>query len=1214
MAIAHDAESNVAAGTGDLSWTHTPVGTPRGALVLVVQNTNPTDQIDGCTYGGVAMVELPGSPVLHANGSEDGALYGYFLPDPPAGPQTVFVDTTSTGSSRRAVCFTQTAGSGRSIRVEDTTVLDQASGANPALVMTTGASVETLTYAALHSGQDAVTSIAAGSGMTEVLEHDFGSQTASWIRSTATDPGSNFTAGWTVASEEAGAFGVALKEYIPIIVDGLEFEVLSTANGSGSLAVTAAGCTSDDLLLAFCDSDNGDPAPSAPGGWSLPASAVGDATWDRLRVFARSGADGTYNFSLVGGSDGSVILVRVRGDGPVQVDDAAGGDNTLVAPSVDSLGGVLLNYWLHWGNAASTIAAPGTPTTWLDNHQSGAWGRRLGVADAVSAGATGTRTATTAGSNTRAALSIAVSVAGSDPDPVDGDLEQASETDSAGDLSPEPGPVDVPLDGASETDSAGEMTGEVETASGTLDQAGETDTAGEMVPEPGPVDVDLDAAAETDTAGALTPDPGGVDVDLDGAGETDTAGTLTPEPGTASVELGQASETDTAGEFTAEVEVDETAPNTSITSGPASDARPYADFLLEADEAGCAFEVRVDGGAWEPAGGTPQDAAGVTTCAHRVDSVGIGPHTLQARATDAAANTDATPAEWAWTTQRPAIHVRELPPIRLAHRITLPNGRPVRWGSDEPDPSKRPTSVEFGSEMPGGHAQASARLPRVAGLDYGDQRGFADWLIYGAGGETAWEGRLQRSGRDDDQAVYANPQGVGWQAHLEDDKTVSFLGIDRDLGRWQGMSAQRRHDVTAPDGAPAFGPTGDGQATSDTSTGLPVMRLEVSGAMQGSTGARTDSWYDAGPGNRIAGLICGSAAGRNHNNANWDLSAFAGDTDTATGATAALFTATANTAVATQYRAFAAAKRWAWLRFAWLGGASASDLERWRDVKQLAVVGDHGLPLYGPTGQEGLLGSDIVSHAVSKWAPLLNFTTGLQGTILPTAWPISHFAPIDPTTVAELVRQATVFELPDWAVWDRRTFYLHQPGARGRRWRLRAGPTKLREAGHDMGRVWDRISVSFRDVDGTTRIVGPPGSRADVEDPALRDLDPLNPAVMAGIPRHDLLVMRGPSTAANAIETGRLWLEHSKALDQSGQATVTGYATDDRGIVHPYWAIRAGDYASWVDARDSSWRKIVSVRHSEQSCTAALDIDAPPDAIEALLARLDVDLIRLGLS
>ena len=46
--IGADTDSN----TGDLSWTHTPVGTPRGVIVLVAQNVANGDEVDGVTYGG----------------------------------------------------------------------------------------------------------------------------------------------------------------------------------------------------------------------------------------------------------------------------------------------------------------------------------------------------------------------------------------------------------------------------------------------------------------------------------------------------------------------------------------------------------------------------------------------------------------------------------------------------------------------------------------------------------------------------------------------------------------------------------------------------------------------------------------------------------------------------------------------------------------------------------------------------------------------------------------------------------------------------------------------------------------------------------------------------------------------------------------------------------------------------------------------------------
>lgn len=558
-----------------------------------------------------------------------------------------------------------------------------------------------------------------------------------------------------------------------------------------------------------------------------------------------------------------------------------------------------------------------------------------------------------------------------------------------------------------------------------------------------------------------------------------------------------------------------------------------------------------------------------------------------------------------------AIHARELPSLRLDHDIELPNGQHIRWGEDEPDPTYAPSGVSFGSVIPGGHDTAQATLPRKPGVDYGDQQGFSTWRIYGAGGEVVSETRLQRTPRTSGDQVAVSPEGVGWKAHLEDDKTASFIGIDRDLGRWQGMSAQRRLNL-----APTYVPAGDGQVVANTSTGAPVIRLEVPGHITGSSGGRADSWYDAGPGNRVAGLICGAATADLMHvlGANWELASFAADNDTATsGLTSALFSATSDSALATQYRAYAAARRWVLLRLQYNTTYTGDENARWRDVKQVAPVGDHGLPLYGPAGAEGLLASDIAAYVIGRWAPLLNFTTGSKGTISPSSFVIPHITFPEPTTALDMLTQATRFGLPDWAVWDDRTFYLHPRGARGRTWMLRVGPAQLQETGQAMDRVWNGILVRYQDVDGTTKVVGPPGSGVDVEDAALRDSDPLNPANLAGIDRIDLLDMGRVSTPLSAIDVGRIFLEQANQLDRSGQAVAVGVATDDRGIVRPASHIRAGDTVAFVDAADSSPRRIVRVQYDHSTRTASLDLDAPPEGMDALLERFGVELVRLGI-
>ncbi len=87
--------------------------------------------------------------------------------------------------------------------------------------------------------------------------------------------------------------------------------------------------------------------------------------------------------------------------------------------------------------------------------------------------------------------------------------------------------------------------------------------------------------------------------------------------------------------------VDVTAPETSITSGPAqgsttSDSTPTFDF--SSSEAGSSFQCRVDAQAFGPC------SSPYTTAA-----LGDGQHTFEVRATDGAGNTDASPAARTFT-------------------------------------------------------------------------------------------------------------------------------------------------------------------------------------------------------------------------------------------------------------------------------------------------------------------------------------------------------------------------------------------------------------------------------------------------------------------------------------------------------------------------------------------------------------------------------------
>ena len=66
-------------------------------------------------------------------------------------------------------------------------------------------------------------------------------------------------------------------------------------------------------------------------------------------------------------------------------------------------------------------------------------------------------------------------------------------------------------------------------------------------------------------------------------------------------------------------------------------------------------------------------------------------------------------------------------------------------------------------------------------------------------------------------------------------------------------------------------------------------------------------------------------------------------------------------------------------------------------------------------------------------------------------------------------------------------------------------------------------------------------------------------------------------------------------------------------MLHPAWRVRAGDTITFVDAADPSPRRIVRTNYDHGSRTCSIDIDAPPEGLQALLERLGADLITVGL-
>ena len=551
----------------------------------------------------------------------------------------------------------------------------------------------------------------------------------------------------------------------------------------------------------------------------------------------------------------------------------------------------------------------------------------------------------------------------------------------------------------------------------------------------------------------------------------------------------------------------------------------------------------------------------------------------------------------------PSIRVRERMPLATHVTGVTPNGRDFRWDRNDDDPANRPSSMRWSDTMPGGFDRFGCTLPRKPGVDYGDLAPLSTLTVRDYAGGTVWEGRLERAPRSSGDQMSVSPDAVGWQAHLEDDRSsVSMVYRDVDLSRWQGPSAQRRAALIAA----SLPQQSDATAAWDEST--PSLVLSVQGTWT-SPRPLCETWYDAGDGNRI-GRIYFEWSG-------WPDTTFLAFCEVAADGARTVaeqagggdfYTAPTGT------MSFTPTNRFRYALVNWFYGATGGDGGATYDLRlrHLAVYGDHTVPVQGAEPDAGLLASDIVADAVGRWAPLLRFTTGVGGTIQPTTFPIPQAA-YDRSTVLAILQDVTKYEQPEWAVWDDRTLYMNPPGTRGRRWKARVGPSGLEETGPQVDRMWNGVIVQYQDVDGSTKTAGPPGSGCDTESALLLDSDPENPANKLNIRRWDMLQMGIVSTPAAAVQAGSRFLAESRVLSTAGQARFVGYVTDESGVEWPYHHVRAGDTVEFVDSSDPSPRRIVQADKDDASRSCQVTLDSPPDSLGPYLARRGVVLVPLGL-
>lgn len=217
--VAHDGSSESHTGStgstsqASFSWTHTPSGTPRGAIVFTCDATSATHAGTAVTYGGVAMTAVSGGVATDTAG-ETGSIKAWHLGTGiPTGPQTVTVTRTNNANVVYAVAATQTASADTTTH-DAGVVLLQGDGTVAEQSVTDGSpGTNSWRYAAAYSGIDSIANLVAGANSTVVQNIDFGFLGCAFARENAAGQGSRSIGfAYVTTTDDRAIVHVAIKE------------------------------------------------------------------------------------------------------------------------------------------------------------------------------------------------------------------------------------------------------------------------------------------------------------------------------------------------------------------------------------------------------------------------------------------------------------------------------------------------------------------------------------------------------------------------------------------------------------------------------------------------------------------------------------------------------------------------------------------------------------------------------------------------------------------------------------------------------------------------------------------------------------------------------------------------------------------------------------------------------------------------------------------
>jgi hypothetical protein len=275
---------------------------------------------------------------------------------------------------------------------------------------------------------------------------------------------------------------------------------------------------------------------------------------------------------------------------------------------------------------------------------------------------------------------------------------------------------------------------------------------------------------------------------------------------------------------------------------------------------------------------------------------------------------------------------------------------------------------------------------------------------------------------------------------------------------------------------------------------------------------------------------------------------------------------------------------------------------------QIGVYGSHGLTTRAVSGDlDGVYASDVIVDVLARSAPELTYTTGADGSVTPSTFPIPHLVFADPVTAEDVILFVNAYHQWEWGVYDGREFFWRPTDPDRTCWEARLSEgAHIALEGQQGADTVAGVFVSYTDPLGVRKTVGPPGSNADDISSSLADSSVDNPLNEWGRAKWARMDISQVTTTLGAVQLGAIWLAEQAVPQRRGTITVKGCIEHPPRGLRPTWAVRAGDYVRIPDHPTDVPRRIIQTDYRHDTREVQMDVGTSPHKLDALLARLNV--------